>query len=117
MRYEDVLNAASELYAVMDALISYYYAVHREADGLVVTAAKMAVQKHLEVPTVLIREPLVIQILPPVEEPFPGDGYVFRQKQKSAPPVDVPPEPEPEPALVVAPVVRKPAVKRNHRRK
>ena len=122
-RYEDVLNKATELYAVMDALISHYYAVHREADAQVVVTAKLAVQKYLEVPTVLIREPQVIQILPPVEMKLVDVPPV----PKPAPTVEWIPEPAPLPnngsKLAVHEVVSKPGkpqaapAKRSHRRK
>ena len=100
LRYEDVLNKASELYAVMDALIAQYYSMHYEDNALTVTHTKLAIQKHLSVPPLVMRPDPVKPLAPPIvvepvvplpaPEPSPVEDVVEPEPAPDEPPDEAP---------------------------
>lgn len=80
MNYQDVLNKAGELYALMDTLSNEYLAQHREAQAIAVTGAKLHVQKILGVP------PQLEQLAPKIEtvSTLPAVAPVKRSHKRKA---------------------------------
>lgn len=73
MNYQTVLDKAQELYTLMDALANDYLASHREDNAATLTHVKLAIQKLLGVPPLVIRPdppaPVVERVEPPPPPP------------------------------------------------